>query len=72
MEIGFQIEEGADGNVYAGFRSHSVDVAALCGELGGGGHVRAAGCSVRAPATISEARERILKVVARHLPAAAS
>ncbi|HET7769451.1 MAG TPA: DHH family phosphoesterase [Chloroflexota bacterium] len=71
VEIGFQIEEGADGNVYAGFRSQSVDVAALCGELGGGGHVRAAGCSFKAPVTISEARETILEVVARHLPAAA-
>ena len=70
VEIGFQIEEGADGNVYAGFRSQSVDVAALCGELGGGGHVRAAGCSFKAPATITDAREKLLEVVARHLPAA--
>ena len=70
VEIGFQIEEGADGNVYAGFRSQSVDVAALAGELGGGGHVRAAGCSFKAPATIAEAREKILAVVARHLPRA--
>jgi bifunctional oligoribonuclease and PAP phosphatase NrnA len=72
VEVGFQIEEGADGNVYAGFRSQSVDVAALAGELGGGGHVRAAGCSFKAPATIIEAREKILSVVARHLPAAAA
>src|SRR5688500_10332880 len=72
VDIGFQIEEGADGNVYAGFRFQSVDVAALCGELGGGGHVRAAGCSFKAPATIAEARAKILEVVARHLPAAAS
>jgi phosphoesterase RecJ-like protein len=68
VEVGFQIEEGADGNIYAGFRSQSVDVAALCGELGGGGHVRAAGCSFKAPATIAEAREKILEVVTRHLP----
>jgi len=31
VDVGFQIEEGADGNVYAGFRSQTVDVAALCG-----------------------------------------
>lgn len=68
VDVGFQIEEGADGNVYAGFRSQTVDVAALCGELGGGGHVRAAGCSFKAPTTIGEAREKILEVVRRHLP----
>ncbi|MGI8423345.1 MAG: DHH family phosphoesterase [Chloroflexota bacterium] len=69
VAVGFQIEEGADGNVYAGFRSQSVDVAALAAELGGGGHVRAAGCSFKAPATIADARAQILPIVERHLAA---
>ncbi|HEU5318443.1 MAG TPA: bifunctional oligoribonuclease/PAP phosphatase NrnA [Chloroflexota bacterium] len=65
--VGFQIEEGADGNVYVGFRSQTVDVAALAAEFGGGGHMRAAGCNFKAPATIADARAALLPVVERHL-----
>jgi phosphoesterase RecJ-like protein len=68
VDVGFQIEEGADGNVYVGFRSQTVDVAALAAEFGGGGHVRAAGCNFKAPATIADARAALLPVVERHLP----
>jgi phosphoesterase RecJ-like protein len=68
VDVGFLVEEGKDGNVYVGFRSQSVDVAALAGEFGGGGHKRAAGCHFKAPATIGEALAQLLPVIERHLP----
>jgi bifunctional oligoribonuclease and PAP phosphatase NrnA len=67
VDVGFLIEEGADGNVYVGLRSESVDVAAIAAEFGGGGHVRAAGCHFKAPATIASAREPLLAVIDRYL-----
>lgn len=47
VEIGVLFKEVADGKVKVSFRSRSqVDVAAIAQSLGGGGHVRAAGCTV--------------------------
>ena len=68
VDVGFQIEEGADGRIYAGLRSQSVDVAAVAAELGGGGHVRAAGCQFQPPAKIVDARAKLLPVIERYLP----
>ncbi|HEV2125894.1 MAG TPA: DHHA1 domain-containing protein, partial [Chloroflexota bacterium] len=67
VDVGFILEEGQDGNIYVGFRSQSVDVAAVAAEFGGGGHVRAAGCHFKAPATLAEARAQLIPVVERHL-----
>jgi len=67
VDVGFQLEEGKDGKIYAGFRSASVDVAAIAGEFGGGGHKRAAGCHFAPPATIADARAALLPVIERHL-----
>jgi len=67
VDVGFQIEEGKDGKVYVGFRSASIDVAAIAGEFGGGGHKRAAGCHFAPPATIADARAALLPAVERHL-----
>lgn len=39
-------------------RSKKADVAAVAVQFGGGGHVRAAGCSVRAP--LAEAKEQVI------------
>ena len=63
VDVGMVIEEGADGNVYAGFRSASVDVAALASRFGGGGHQRAAGCYFSPPATIADARAALIAAV---------
>jgi bifunctional oligoribonuclease and PAP phosphatase NrnA len=67
VDIGLQLEEGADGKIYAGFRSQLIDVAALAGEFGGGGHKRAAGCHFEPPATIASAREQVLAAIERAL-----
>jgi phosphoesterase RecJ-like protein len=37
-------------------------VSSVCARFGGGGHVRAAGCSVEAP-TIEEAERKILSAI---------
>lgn len=60
VEVGMVIEEGADGNIYAGLRSPSIDVAALAAQFGGGGHKRAAGCHFPAPASLAESRDRLV------------
>lgn len=68
VDVGFQLEEGADGKIYSGLRSQSVDVAAIAAEFGGGGHVRAAGCHFPPPATIADARAKLLPAIERRLP----
>jgi len=68
VDVGFVVEEGADGNVYVGFRSHTVDVAALAAQFGGGGHKRAAGCHFPPPATLATARTALLPAIEASLP----
>jgi phosphoesterase RecJ-like protein len=48
----------------------AVDVSTLCGRFGGGGHPRAAGCTV--PGAPAEARERVLEAARQALDAAAA
>lgn len=45
------IKQGEDGETFrVSMRSNDgIDCAALCAQFGGGGHIRAAGCTVRAP-----------------------
>ena len=45
--------------------SESVDASAICGRLGGGGHVRAAGCEVCLP--IDEAKAAVINAVAEEM-----
>ncbi len=72
VDVGIVIEEGADGPIYVGLRSQSVDVAALAARFGGGGHRRAAGCQFPPPTTVAEAREAMLSAVEAHLTALAA
>jgi bifunctional oligoribonuclease and PAP phosphatase NrnA len=59
VEVGLLFRELEDGNVKISLRSNGpVDVNALARELGGGGHVRAAGALVSGP--LQEARDRVL------------
>lgn len=56
VEIGILFKEIAENEIRVGFRSKSVaDVNLLAGQFGGGGHERAAGCTVKGPLTEVEA-----------------
>jgi phosphoesterase RecJ-like protein len=63
VDVGMVIEEGADGHVYVGLRSQTIDVAQLAAQFGGGGHQRAAGCQFTPPATIAGARAALLAAI---------
>jgi phosphoesterase RecJ-like protein len=56
-------KEMPDGTVQVSFRSQSLDVAALAGGLGGGGHRRAAGCTL--PGPLEAARHTVLEAARR-------
>lgn len=47
VELGIMFFIDRDAEVKVGFRSKSVDVSAVAGKLGGGGHPRAAGCRLK-------------------------
>lgn len=60
VEVAIIFRELENGQVRVGFRSRErVDVSALAQEFGGGGHERAAGCTVQGPLEL--ARERIVR-----------
>lgn len=64
--VGITIKQKDDGTVKASVRTHEpVDASAICKNLGGGGHVRAAGCSLGN--SMCKARRRILKAVKAQL-----
>lgn len=46
VEIAIAVKESPDGRFKASLRSTGADVAAIAASLGGGGHVRAAGCNL--------------------------
>jgi phosphoesterase RecJ-like protein len=56
-------KEMPDGTIQISFRSQTVDVAALASGLGGGGHRRAAGCTL--PGPLQEARRTVLDAARR-------
>lgn len=64
VEIAVAIRETPNGTFRASLRSSGFDVASVAAVFGGGGHVRAAGCSVSAH-TVDEALEAILDEIAR-------
>lgn len=48
--IGATLREKADGTFKVSMRTHApADAAAICAEMGGGGHMRAAGCQLDGP-----------------------
>ena len=59
VEIAVAIKELDDGSFKASLRSTDADVSALCAKFGGGGHVKASGCTVKA-SSCDEAAELIL------------
>ena len=61
VEIGVTFKEQEDGTWRISMRGGpSVDVSAICKQLGGGGHIRASGC--RAQGTLQEAKDLVLSV----------
>lgn len=66
VEVGMLFKETDEGTVKVSFRSNTyADVAAIAKSFGGGGHVRASGCTI--PGTLAEAIDRVVKEVGQHL-----
>lgn len=61
VEVAFSIREEAESSYRVSARSNSnADVSSLCAHFGGGGHVKAAGCTVNAD-SLEKAKEIILE-----------
>lgn len=62
VEIGVTLREELDGETKISLRTgHAYDAGKICARLGGGGHARAAGCTVKLNA--DKAREAILNAI---------
>jgi len=68
VEIAFAVRQPEDKGVFrVSMRaSCDFDVSAVCAKFGGGGHRRAAGCTVEA-ASVYEAEEKILATIREKL-----
>jgi phosphoesterase RecJ-like protein len=65
--VGVTLRQKADGNYKVSVRTGThADAAAICEPLGGGGHVRAAGCSPEGDA--DAVIDRLLQSIRRHVP----
>ena len=65
--VGITLRQKADGNYKISVRTGThADAAAICVLLGGGGHNRAAGCTV--DGTLEEAKNAVLKAAEQALP----
>lgn len=65
--VGVTMRQKADGNYKISVRTGThADAAAICQKLGGGGHVRAAGCTF--DGALDEARAAILQAVEQSVP----
>ncbi len=62
VEIAIAVKESPDGRFKASLRSTGADVAAIAASLGGGGHLRAAGCSL-----VAESAEAATDAVTRRV-----
>ncbi|MBO5244618.1 MAG: bifunctional oligoribonuclease/PAP phosphatase NrnA [Selenomonadales bacterium] len=62
VEVAVMLKQKDDTSVKISMRSRSVDVSQIAMQFGGGGHARAAGCSIEG--SIDEAREKLLAVIA--------
>ena len=65
VEVGVVLKE-RDGGWKASMRSNRVNVQEICGLFGGGGHIRAAGCSLK-NVTAEQAKEKIMAAVTEAL-----
>ena len=62
VEISFVIKETDKGEYKASLRSTGADVAAICAKFGGGGHIKAAGCTVPGKSIDSAARRLLSEI----------
>ena len=62
VEIGIVLKEREDG-WKASMRSNNLNVQEICGLFGGGGHIRAAGCSLK-NMTAQQAKEKVVAAAA--------
>lgn len=65
VEIGIVLKEREEG-WKASMRSNNVNVQEICGLFGGGGHIRAAGCTLK-NMTVQEAKEKIMSAASEAL-----
>ena len=54
VEVAFLLTYKAENFCRVSMRSRNVDVSAIAAKLGGGGHIRAAGCSIKAPFDVAK------------------
>ena len=66
IDVALMIKENEPGTYKASMRSTGTNVAAICAQFGGGGHIRAAGCSLKAQ-SVDEACYTVLKEIKRAL-----
>ncbi len=59
VEMGIMFFIDRDSEIKVGFRAKNVDVSALAGKLGGGGHPRAAGCRLKGD--YGEVKDQVLR-----------
>lgn len=62
VEIAVAVRELPDGSYKASFRSSGFNVAAVAAAFGGGGHLRAAGCGLRAPSAEDAVRAVLAEI----------
>lgn len=66
VEVGVTIKENAEGAYKISMRSaNDVNVSAICSTLGGGGHVKAAGCLLEG--TLDEVKKTLIEAVRKSL-----
>ena len=61
VDVAVMLKQRDDSSVKVSMRSRTVDVSQVALRFGGGGHARAAGCSIEG--SIEEAREKLLAVI---------
>ncbi|MBQ1249151.1 MAG: bifunctional oligoribonuclease/PAP phosphatase NrnA, partial [Selenomonadales bacterium] len=61
VDVAVMLKQRDDSSVKVSMRSRTVDVSQVALQFGGGGHARAAGCSIEG--SIEEAREKLLAVI---------
>ncbi len=66
VEVACLLKEIEDDNIKISLRSKNmVDVASICGKFGGGGHIRAAGCSISS--NIDDAEDMIVDKIKEYI-----
>ena len=67
VEVALAVREQADGTLRASMRSSGFDVASVAARFGGGGHLRAAGCTIKADSP-RQALDRVLGEIESRFP----